>query len=118
MKGVVPSHRGDGSRHHDNDCTRVGLATDQVVNPSLLVLGGAAPHVVQAHTPVRNLPGGDSHNVGTWAIERVLCSESLQGSGALVSGPQERPQQRGKVVLQGKGAPPPPPGAHCQSGLR
>ena len=106
MESIVPSRRGDGSSHRDNDCTGMGLMADQVVNPSLLVLGGAVPHVVQLRTPVGNLSGGDGHNVGTRTIVRNPRSESLQGSGALVSGPSKQQQQRGKVALYGKCAPP------------
>ena len=105
-ESVEPSRRGDSGRHRDNDRARVGLPTDQVGNPGPAVLGGAAPHVIQARTPVGNLPGGDGHNVGTRSVERDLRSESLQGSGALVSGPGKGPQRRGKVALYGESTPP------------
>ena len=105
-EGVKPSRRGDSSRHRDNDCAGMGLTADQVVNPSLPILGGATPHVVQSRAPVGNLPGGDCHNVGVQTIIRDPCGEGLQGSGALVSGPPEWLQQRGKVACHSKGAPP------------
>ena len=44
-EGVKPSCRGDSGRHRNNDRAGVGLATDQVVNPCPLILGGAVPHV-------------------------------------------------------------------------
>ena len=62
--------------------------------------------MVQSRTPVGDLPGGDSHNVGTWSVVWDLRSKSLQGSGALVSGPGEGPQRRGKVALYGECTPP------------
>ena len=105
-ESVKPSRRGDSGRHRDYDRTRVRLSIDQIGNPGPVVLGGATPHVVQSCTPVGNLPGGDHHYVGTRSVERDLRSESLQGSGALVSGPGKGPQQRGKVALYGKSTPP------------
>ena len=105
-ESVEPSHGGDGGRHRDDDRTGVGLSIDQIGNPGPTILGGATPHVVHARTPVGNLPGGDSHNVGTWSVKRDLRSESLQGSGALVSGPWKGPQRRGKVALYGESTPP------------
>ena len=64
------------------------------------------PHVGQSCTPLRDLSGGDSHNVGMQAVERDPCSESLQGSGALVPGSPKHHWQRGKVALQGECTPP------------
>ena len=65
------------------------------------------PHVVQSRIPGGNLSGCDSHNVGAQPVKRDLRSESLQDSGALVSGTLKQHQQRGKVALQGKFTPPP-----------
>ena len=62
--------------------------------------------MVQSSPPVGNLPGGDSHNVGVWAVKWDPRSESLQGSGALVLWSGEYHQQRGKVASYSKSAPP------------
>ena len=105
-ESVEPTRRGDSCRHRDDDHTGVGLSTDQVGDPRPSVLGGATPHVVQSRTPVGDLPGGDGHDISTRSVERDLRSESLQGSGALVSGPGKGPQRRGKVALYGECTPP------------